>query len=130
MQLTINSPTRIVASVKKVLRIVAEKQDGLFGIWPQRLDCVAALVVGVLVYETAELGERFWALNGGVLVKTGAHVRISVRGARGGGTLEELRTILSTETSARPNGETSAEISMRMMEANFFKRFWELHREK
>ncbi len=130
MQLTIISPTQIVANVENVLRIVAEKQDGLFGIWPQRLDCVAALVLGILVYETEELGERFWALDGGVLVKTGTCVRISVRGARGGGSLEELRIILNGETGTRIKTETSAQISLRIMEADFFRRFWELHREK
>ena len=33
-------------------RIVSETHEGAFGLLPHRLDCVAALTPGILVYET------------------------------------------------------------------------------
>ena len=53
-------------------RIVAETREGSFGLLPHRLDCVAALAPGILIYETEAEGEVFVAVDEGVLVKTGA----------------------------------------------------------
>ena len=60
-------------------RIVAESAGGSFGLLPRRLDCVAALVPGILVYETPARGEVFVAVDEGVLVKSGRNVLVSVR---------------------------------------------------
>jgi ATP synthase, Delta/Epsilon chain, beta-sandwich domain len=42
-----------------VTRIVAETHEGSLGLLPHRLDCVAALVPGILVYETEAEGEVY-----------------------------------------------------------------------
>ncbi len=59
-------------------RIVAETRQGAFGILPQRLDCVAALEPGILIYETNGDEEQYVALDEGVLVKNGLEVLVSV----------------------------------------------------
>ena len=74
-----------------MLRIVAETREGSFGLLPHRLDCVAALAPGILIYETEAEGEMYVAVDEGVLVKTGRDVLVSVRRAMGGTDLGQLR---------------------------------------
>jgi len=47
MNLKVLLPFQIFAEKTGVARIVAETRDGSFGLLPQRLDCVAALVPGI-----------------------------------------------------------------------------------
>jgi F-type H+-transporting ATPase subunit epsilon len=92
MNLKILLPFTVFAEKIGVSRLVAESSEGSFGLLPHRLDCVAALVPGILTYETEEDGEVFVAVDEGVLVKTGPNVLISVRHAINGKDLDELRT--------------------------------------
>jgi F-type H+-transporting ATPase subunit epsilon len=50
-------PFKVFTKQKAVTRIVAETREGSFGLLPHRLDCVAALEPGILIYETATEGE-------------------------------------------------------------------------
>ena len=84
-------PFQVFADKTGVSRIVAETCDGSFGLLPHRLDCVAALMPGILTYETTSEGEVFVAVDEGVLVKTGPDVLVSVRRAMGGTDLGQLR---------------------------------------
>ena len=63
MHLKILLPFRVFDDIPNVKRIVMETSDGAFGLLPQRLDCVAALVPGVFTYETES--EHYIAINGG-----------------------------------------------------------------
>jgi F-type H+-transporting ATPase subunit epsilon len=54
MNLRILLPFGVFAEKADVLRVVADTTDGSYGLLPHRLDCVAALVPGILTYE----GER------------------------------------------------------------------------
>ena len=56
MNLKILLPFQIFAEKKGVSRIVAETREGSFGLLPHRLDCVAALEPGILIYETEAEG--------------------------------------------------------------------------
>ena len=51
MHLKILLPFAIFAERTAVSRIVAETLQGSMGILPRRLDCVAALVPGILLFE-------------------------------------------------------------------------------
>src|ERR1035437_6565923 len=97
MNLKILLPFRIFAEKTGVLRLSAETRDGSFGLLPHRLDCVAALVPGILSYETESDGEVFVAVDEGVLVKTGPDVLISVRRALDGADLRQLREAVEKE---------------------------------
>src|SRR5664280_431640 len=77
MNLKILLPFKIFADKTGVSRIVAESRDGSFGLLPHRLDCVAALAPGILVFETETEGEVCMAIDEGILVKTGADVPVS-----------------------------------------------------
>jgi len=97
MQLKVLQPFRMFADISGVLRIVAETRQGSFGILPHRLDCVAALTPGILLYETAAAGEVCLAIDAGVLVKTGSKVCVSVRMAIAGANLGQLRHLVEKE---------------------------------
>ena len=84
MHLKVLLPFQIFAEKTGVTRIVAETREGSFGLLPRRLDCVAALAPGILIYETEAEGEVYVAVDEGVLVKTGPEVLVSVRHAIGG----------------------------------------------
>ena len=72
MNLKVLLPFQIFSEKTGVTRIVAETPDGSFGLPPQRLDCVAALAPGILIYESETDGEVFVAVDEGVLVGAGA----------------------------------------------------------
>jgi F-type H+-transporting ATPase subunit epsilon len=59
LNLTVLLPFRVFADITNVSRIVAESANGSFGILPQRLDGVAALAPGILIYETEAEGEVY-----------------------------------------------------------------------
>src|SRR5580698_641129 len=91
MHLKILLPFRIFAEKTGVSRIVAETREGSFGLLAHRLDCVAALGPGILIYQTGADPELYVAVDEGVLVKTGLDVLVSVRRATGGADLGKLR---------------------------------------
>src|SRR6202795_3001172 len=97
MNLKILLPFQVFAEKTGVSRIVAEAREGSFGLLPHRLDCVAALAPGILIYETNSDGEVFVAVDEGVLVKTGPDVLVSVRRAIAGTELGQLRDAVKRE---------------------------------
>jgi F-type H+-transporting ATPase subunit epsilon len=122
MNLKLLLPFRVFAQATGVTRIVAETRDGSFGLLPRRLDCVAALVPGILAYETPTAGEVFVAVDGGVLVKAGAEVLVSVRRAMAGADLARLREAVQQEFLALDDDERSARSVMAKLETGFLRR--------
>jgi F-type H+-transporting ATPase subunit epsilon len=123
MNLKILLPFQIHTSKADVLRIVAETHEGAFGLLPRRLDCVAALVPGILIYETESDGEVFVAVDEGVLVKTGPDVLVSVRRALGGADLDQLRNAVEQEFLTRDESEQRMRSVMAKLESGFLRRF-------
>jgi len=123
MKLKLLLPFRVFVEKSDVLRIVAETHQGSFGLLPHRLDCVAALSAGILVYETEEEGEVFVAVDEGVLVKSGAEVLVSVRRAIGGKDLAKLRELVEQEFSTLDESERNARSVMAKLETGFLNRF-------
>lgn len=126
MQLEILLPFRVLASETGVLRIVAQTLEGSFGLLPRRLDCVAALVPGILVYETQAGGEHCVAVDEGVLVKVGAQVTVSVRRAIAGDDLQQLRAAVEREFLAIDEQEQTVRSAMARLESGFVRRFVDL----
>lgn len=123
MNLKILLPFKVFAKEAGVRRIVSETHDGSFGLLPHRRDCVAALVPGILVYETVAGGEVFVAVDGGVLVKTGPDVLVSVRRAMGGGTLAQLRQAVEQEFLSLDAHEQNVRSVLAKLESGFLRRF-------
>ena len=97
MHLKLLLPYGVFADQGGVARIVVQTRAGSFGLLPQRLDCVAALVPGILIYQCEGQQETYVAVDEGVLVKTGAEVLVSVRNAIGGTDLGRLREAVERE---------------------------------
>jgi F-type H+-transporting ATPase subunit epsilon len=129
MNLRILLPFGVFASKTGVIRIVAETGLGSFGLLPHRLDCVAALVPGILVFETPEEGEAYVAVDEGILVKTGAEVRVSVRNAIAGNDLGTLREAVKDEFLNLDAQERNVRRVMAKMDSGFIRRLAEFHHE-
>lgn len=119
MDLKILLPFRIFAEIKNVSSIVAETSEGFFGLLPQRLDCVAALVPGIFTYETETKSIHYLAVDEGVLVKTGTQVLVSVRNALGGADLGKLRESVENEFMKLDDNEKNVRSVMAKMESGF-----------
>jgi len=129
MTLKILLPFRIFAEETGVSRIVAETGEGSFGLLPHRLDCVAALAAGILMYENQTEGEVYLAVDEGVLVKTGLDVFVSVRNAIAGTDLSQLHEAVSQEFLELDEQEQSVRSVMERMESDFIRRVAEFHHE-
>jgi len=123
MNLKVLLPFQIFVEKTGVSRIVAETREGAFGLLPRRLDCVAALTPGILVYETDAAGEVFIAVDEGVLVKAGADVLVSVRRAIAGTNLGQLRDAVEQEFLTLNEQEQSVRSVVAKLEAGFLRRF-------
>ncbi|MFT5622834.1 MAG: F-type H+-transporting ATPase subunit epsilon [Bacteroidia bacterium] len=123
MNLKILLPFQIFAEKVDVSSIVAETSEGAFGLLPQRLDCVAALVPGILSYATESEGEVFVAVDKGVLVKSGSDVLVSVRRALSGSDLEQLQDAVEQEFLELDEQEQSVREVMTKLETGFLRRF-------
>ncbi|MFZ2499502.1 MAG: F0F1 ATP synthase subunit epsilon [Methanosarcina sp.] len=129
MNLKILLPFQIFADKKDVSRIVAETCEGSFGLLPHRLDCVAALEPGILIYETESEGEAYVAVDEGVLIKTGADVLVSVRNAIVGTDLSQLRKAVEKEFLTLDEKEKSMRSVMAKLESGLVRRLAEFKNE-
>ena len=129
MNLKILLPYRIFAEESGVSRIVAENREGSFGLLPHRLDCVAALTPGILIYESEGEGEVYVAVDEGVLVKTGLEVLVSVRNAIGGTDLGQLHEAVDREFLNLNDQEQDVRSVMARMESDFIRRIVGFHHE-
>ena len=129
MNLRVLLPFQVFADEADVARIVAETREGCFGLLPRRLDCVAALTPGILFYQTTAGSEVFLAVDGGVLVKAGADVRVSARRAMRGADLGELRDAVEREFMTVDAREQSLRSVMAKLETGFLRRFASLQHE-
>ena len=129
MSLKVLLPFRIFAEKIGVSRIVAETREGSFGLLPHRLDCVAPLALGILIYENETDGEVYIAIDEGILVKTGLDVSVSVRNAIGGTDLGQLREAVEREFLDLNEREQSVRSVMAKMESGFIRRLAEFHHE-
>ncbi len=129
MKLEVLLPWRVFIEPIEVLRIVAETDEGSFGLLPHRLDCVAALVPGILTYETESDGEVFVAVDEGLLVKIGAQVQVSVRRAMAGTNLESLRQKVEQNFLVRDEDEQRLRSVMAGLESGFMRQLAKVEHE-
>jgi F-type H+-transporting ATPase subunit epsilon len=130
MNLRILLPFKIYARIANVSRIVVETLEGSFGLLPHRLDCVAALVPGILSYSAPESGTTYWAIDRGLLVKRGEEVSISVRRAIRGAALSELHQAVVRNYLNLDAQEREMRSVVLKMESGLIGRIAELHHER
>jgi F-type H+-transporting ATPase subunit epsilon len=90
---------------------------------------VAALVPGILIYQTGSGGEVLVAVDEGVLIKTGAEVLVSVRRAIGGTDLGQLHAAVEKEFLTLDEDEQSVRSAVAKLETGFMSRLATLHHE-
>lgn len=129
MRLKVLLPFKVFAEKRDVLRIVAESRSGSFGLLPNRLDCAAALVPGILTYETKSEGEVSIAVDQGVLVKAGNEVLVSVRNAIGGLELGELHKAIEQEFLNLDAQEQTVRSVLAKMEGDLIRRLATLNHD-
>jgi F-type H+-transporting ATPase subunit epsilon len=127
MNLKVLLPFQIFAEKTGVSRIVAESHEGSFGLLPHRLDCVAALAAGILIFETKIDGETYVAVDEGVLVKTGSDVLVSVRNAIAGTNLGQLREAVQREFLHLDEREKNVRSVLAKMEGDLMRRMATFH---
>ncbi len=129
MHLRILMPSQVFAELDGVSRIVAETSEGSFGILPHRLDCIAAIVPGILMYEIGTEGETYVAVDQGMLVKTGLDVLVSVRRAIGGKDLAHLHAVMEHDFLMLDEREKNARVASEKLESGLLSRFARAHHE-
>jgi F-type H+-transporting ATPase subunit epsilon len=129
MNLKILLPFQVYAEKTGIVRIVAETDEGSFGLLPNRLDCVAALIPGILIFEREGESEAYLAVDEGILIKTGKDVLVSVRNAMEGIDLDTLREAVRDEFLNLDAHEQHMRRMMAKMESGFIRRFSEFYRE-
>jgi len=123
MHLKLLLPFQVFAEETKVSRIVAETTEGSIGLLPHRLDCVAELSPGILIYEIEGAGEMYVAVDEGVLVKSGQDVLVSVRRAVAGKDLGQLHALVEKEFLVLDDQERKLRLTMAKLETGFLRRF-------
>lgn len=129
MRLLVNIPYHVVIDDAAVINIVAESPEGFFGILPHRRDCIAALVPGILSFESEGQPEQYVAIDEGVLIKTGLDVLVSVRNAVSGRNLEDMKELVEQEYLNRSEQEQNVRLVLAKIENDFTRLFHEVHHE-
>jgi F-type H+-transporting ATPase subunit epsilon len=127
MRLRVLLPEQIMLDTE-VCKITAEDENGSFGLLPRHADFVTALVPGILTFTAADGGEEFIAVDEGILVKSGADVRVSTRNAVLGQELGELKRLIEERFKRLDQVEKKTRDALYKMEADLVRRFMELGR--
>jgi len=116
-----------IAFDDEVYSLVAEGEDGHFGLKSRHIDFVSALVPGILVFVRQPNGaEEYLAVDRGILVKQGTTVTVSVRRAVGGVSLDELVTTVNSRFLELDDRERSVRSAVARLEAGFLRRVMDL----
>lgn len=129
MHLKILLPFRIFTDTEDVSRIIMETATGSYGLLPQRLDCVTALVPGIFMYE-ANNEEHYIAIDEGILIKAGQQVLVSVRNAIGGTSLGQLKEAVEKEFVKADESESQLRSVMDKMESGLIASIEKLRNEQ
>ncbi|KPQ44098.1 MAG: ATP synthase F0F1 subunit epsilon [Candidatus Methanoperedens nitroreducens] len=124
MRLKIMLPTRVLID-QDVTKVVAEAENGSFGILPKHIDFVTALVSGILSFEY-DNKEEFLAVDEGILVKWGSDVFVSTRNAVRSKDLGRLKQTVKEEFHILDEREKKSRSVIARLEADFAKRILEL----
>ncbi len=124
MRLKVFLPMRILVD-QEVTKVVAEAEDGSFGILPRHIDFVAVLVPGVLSFESAN-GEEFLATDEGVLVKCASDVMVSTRKAVRSKDLGMLKQTVEREFRTLDERERKTRSILAKLEVDFAKKFFKM----
>ena len=125
MNLKVLLPTEVLIE-EEVVKVIAEAPNGFFCLLPKHADFVAALVPGILAFETNGGREEFLAVDEGILIKCGQEVFVSTRNAMRGPDLGQLKRTVVEKFETLNEREKTARSAMARIEAGFVRRFLEI----
>lgn len=128
MRLRVSLPDRIVVD-EETTKVVAEAQNGHFGLLPRHIDFVAGLVPGIFSYWPLDGRERYLAIDEGTLVKVEQLVLVSVRSAIPGDDLETLQQTVQAQFVDLDEHRRAARSALARLEAGVLRRLIELREE-
>ncbi len=125
MKLRVLLPIEVLIE-EDATKVIAEAHNGFFCLLPRHVDFIAALVPGILSFETTGGREEFLAVDEGILIKCGQEVTVSTRNAMRGPDLGQLKRTVVERFKALDEREKTARSAMARIEAGFVRRFLEI----
>ncbi|WP_296424497.1 ATPase [Yoonia sp.] len=125
MHVTLRLPTKVLYD-GRVIRINAVAKNGAFGIMPNHIDFVTAIVPSVMTLGLADGSEEIFGLDEGLLVKKGHHVAVAVLRGVHGDDLGTLQQTVQDSFIEMDEDERRARSALSRLEANIVRRFAEL----
>ena len=122
-------PTRVFID-EEVTKVIAEAENGSFGLLPRHIDFATSLVPGILAFQREDGTEEFLAVDGGVLVKCGSEVSVSTRNAVHSSDLSELRQTVKGEFRILDEKEKKAYTALARLEASFVQHYIEIEESR
>jgi len=129
MQVTLRLPTRTLFE-GLATRLFAEAENGAFGMLPNHIDFVTALVSSVLILTLADGEERIFGIDEGILVKKGHDVDIAIRRGVQGTDLATLKETVQESFVEMDEDERVARSALSRLEAGIVRRFADLQRPR
>ena len=127
MQITLRLPTRTLFE-GTAQRLFAVAANGAFGMLPNHIDFVTALVPSVLVLSSTDGREQFFGIDEGVLVKQGHQVDIAIRRGVQGENLDSLHDTIRAIFIELDEEERVARSALSRLEAGIVRRFGDLRK--
>ncbi|AMN47996.1 ATPase [Steroidobacter denitrificans] len=127
MQVYVRLPARILFE-GPATRLVATAANGSFGILPNHIDFVTALVPSVLLVTPLDAPEQVFGIDEGLLLKKGHTVEIAVRRGVHGADLESLRETVGERFAGMEDEERASRAALSRLEADMVRRFATLRR--
>lgn len=125
MRLRILLPTEVLVDAS-VSKVVAEAENGSFGLLPRHIDVVTALVPGILAYVDSDGRQQLVGVDDGILVKCGDEVRVATGRAIRGTNLATLKREVERWFLEIDEQAAIARTAMARLEAGVIRRFTEL----
>lgn len=129
MQLQVLLPTEILVD-EKVIKVIAEAENGSFCLLPRHIDFVAALKPGILSFYSSDGDEFFAAVDEGILVKCGYEVFVSTLNGVRGANLNQLQILIDERFLELDEHERKARTALARLEAGTLRGFKELQENK
>jgi len=129
MTVTLRLPTYTLFE-GRATRLTGVAPNGGFGMLPNHIDFVTALVPSVLTLRLVDGSEAIFGLDEGILVKNGNQVDVvALRGVQGQD-LGTLRDTVNNRFIQMDEEERQARAALSRLEADIVRRFSELRRPK
>lgn len=129
MKITLRLPARTLFEGTAV-KLFAVAEDGAFGILPNHIDFVTALIPGILSLTSDAGVEQFFGVDRGILVKRGHQVEVAIRRGVQDDNLDTLHSTVTRTFMQIDEEEREARSAFSRLEADIVRRFGDLRKPR